>query len=210
MRALVTGFEPFGGSNENASRAAVLRLPARVGTLDLSTAVLPTSYARSLAVLTDAIAATRPQIVLCTGEAGERRALCVERVAVNLQHARIADNDGAQPQGSPVIGNGPVAYFSTLPVRTAVAALNAAGLPAEVSYSAGTFVCNHVFYGLMHLATTRAVLTRCGFLHLPRLRESASSRGHASSLTLDDVVHGIAIVLETAAAIMRPQRRSGL
>lgn len=200
MRALVTGFDPFGGEKVNASQEAVRRLSSRIGTLEIATATLPTSYARSLGVLADAVACTRPDIVLCVGQAGDRGALCLERVAVNLQDARIADNDGAQPVDTPVVADGPAAYFSTLPVKAAAARIQDAGLAVEVTNSAGTFVCNHVFYGLMHLAATGPLRFRGGFLHVPHLPQQAAHEGDAPSMTADDIARGIAIVLEVAAA----------
>ena len=197
MKVLVTGFDPFGGDKTNASLEAVLRLPARIGALEIATAELPTSYARSLAALEAALARANPEIVLCVGQAGDRSALCVERVAVNLQDARTPDNDGAQPVDAPVVAGGPAAYLATLPVRAAVAALRAVELPAELSLSAGTFVCNHVFYGLMHLAAARRNPFRGGFLHVPCLPQQVT--GRAPSLALDDIVRGITTVLEAAA-----------
>ena len=196
MRVLVTGFDPFGGERVNASLEAVRRLPARIGALEITTATLPTSYSRSLPALEAAIARARPELVLCVGQAGERAALCVERVAVNVQDARIPDNDGAQPADTPVVAGGPAAYLATLPVRAAVAALHAEALPAELSMSAGTFVCNHVFYGLMHLAATRGQAFRGGFLHVPCLPQQAPAG--APTLALEEIVRGICIVLETA------------
>lgn len=198
MKALVTGFDPFGGGRMNASLEAVRRLPARIGTLDVVTAQLPTSYARSIPALKAAIKDARPGIVLCVGEAGERSLLSVERVAVNLQDARIPDNDGAAPADRPVVRGGPAAYFSTLPVRTMVAALRAAELPAELSLSAGAFVCNHVFYGLMHVAAATKRNFRGGFLHVPCLTQGEGIG--ARSMPLDDIVRGIIICLETATA----------
>jgi pyroglutamyl-peptidase len=198
MKALVTGFEPFGGERTNASIEAVRRVRARVGAIDVETAELPTSYARSHAALEDAIARIRPDIVLCVGQAGERAALCVERVAVNIQDAEIADNDGARPVDAPVVPGAPAAYLATLPVRAAVTRLQATGLPAQLSMSAGTFVCNHVFYRLMHLAATRGRPFRGGFLHVPCLPEQA--QGGRPSLPLTDTVRGIEIVLEAASA----------
>jgi len=196
MRALVTGFEPFGGEAINASLEALRQLPQRIGALEIRTAELPTSYARALVALEAAIGAHGPQIVLCVGQAGDRAALCVERIAVNLQDARIPDNDGAQPVDMPVVAGGPAAYLATLPVRAAVAALHAAELPAEISMSAGTFVCNHIFYGLMHLAALRGQPYRGGLLHVPRLPQQ---RGNARPMALDDIVRGVAVLLETAA-----------
>lgn len=180
----------------NASLEAVRRLPARIGTLDVVTAELPTSYARSIPALKAALRDARPGIVLCVGEAGERSLLSVERVAINVQDARIPDNDGAAPADRPVVRGGPAAYFSTLPVRAMVAALRAAELPAELSMSAGAFVCNHVFYGLMHVAATTKRSFRGGFLHVPCLTQE---QGIATrSMVLDDIVRGIVICLETA------------
>lgn len=204
MRALLTAFEPFGGEAVNASLEAVSRVPGSIGDLEIVTAVLPTSFARSLAVLEAAILRAEPDLVLCVGQARSRAALCVERVAINLQDARIADNDGAQPIDSPVISDGPPAYFATLPVKAMTAALIAAQLPAELSNSAGTFVCNHVFYGLMHLGMQHRAAGagrpwRGGVLHVPRLPEQAAREPGMPSMALDDIVRGLGIALETAA-----------
>ena len=198
MKALVTAFEPFGGESVNASLEAMRRLPTKIGALEVVTTTLPTSYLRSLPVLEQAIAREKPQIVLCVGQAGERAALCVERVAVNVQDAEIADNDGARPVDQPVVAGGPAAYLATLPVRAAVAGLRAEELPAQLSMSAGTFVCNHVFYGLMHLAATGKQRFRAGFLHVPRLPQQAPGSG-APSMALDDITRGIVVVLQAAA-----------
>lgn len=198
MKVLVTGFDPFGGATVNASLEAVRRLPARVGTLEIETAALPTSYSRSLRALEAAIARVKPEIVLCVGQAVARSVLCVERVAVNIQDARIPDNDGARPADAPVVAGAPAAYLATLPVRAAVAALRAEALPAELSMSAGTFVCNHVFYGLMHLAALRRHAFRGGFLHVPCLPQQAP--GGAPSMAPERIARGIAVVLEASAA----------
>jgi pyroglutamyl-peptidase len=197
MKVLVTGFEPFGGETVNASLEAVRRLPQWMGVLEIATAGLPTSYARSIPALEAAIACVQPQLVLCVGQAADRATLCVERIAINLQDARIPDNDGARPVDVPVAPGGPAAYLATLPVRMAVAALHAAELPALLSMSAGTFVCNHVFYGLMHLAATGNRRFRGGFLHVPSLPQQ-SREDEPRGMTLDDIVRGIGIVLEAA------------
>lgn len=198
MKALVTGFEPFGGEHVNASCEAVRCLQPRIDGLQLVTAILPTTYARSHVVLEAAIAREHPDIVLCVGQAGDRGALSIERVAVNLQDARMPDNDGAQPVDAPILADGPAAYFSLLPVRAIADALAAAQLPAEISLSAGTFVCNHVFYRLMHLARVGARRFRGGFLHVPCL--SGQAAAGAATMTADDIARGIRIVLETTQA----------
>lgn len=194
-RALVTGFDAFGGDSHNPSYQAVQRLPARIGKRDVVTAQLPTSFARATRKLHALIAREQPDIVLCVGLAAERPALSIERVAVNLCHARIADNDGRQPADKPVIAGGPAAYFSTLPVLNTVKALARAGLRAEMSMSAGTFVCNHVFYSLMHaVAQQRGAhrVWRAGFVHVPALPAVDAARA------LDDMARGLQIVLRVA------------
>ena len=203
MRALVTGFEAFGGARANASYAAVARLPSRIGALDIVTAQLPTSYARSGAALIREIERVEPALVLCVGEAGERHELNVERVALNVQDARLADNDGAQPIDMPVVDGAPDAYFATLPVRAIHDALIAAHLPATLSNSAGTFVCNHVFYTLLHFATTTQSKLHGGFLHVPAWRNDIPGENAATPMTLDNIVRGITIALEVSAASAR-------
>jgi pyroglutamyl-peptidase len=199
MKALVTGFEPFGGESVNPALEAVLRLPPRLDALEIATASLPSVFGRTLAALEDALVATRPDIVLCVGQAGGRTELSLERVAINVDDARIADNDGQQPIDRPVVVGGPAAYFASLPIKAAVRALREAGLPAAISNTAGTFVCNHVFYGLMHLAASRSLPLRGGFLHVPYLPSQATRQGGAPSMALDDIVRGIEIVLGVAA-----------
>ena len=162
MKALVTGFDPFGGDAINPSYQAVRMLPARIGTLMVVTAELPTSFKRALPTLRALIARERPDIVLCVGLAADRSAISIERVAVNLDHARLPDNDGAQPLDRPVVRGGPAAYFASLPVRKIVARLNQEKIPCELSMSAGTFVCNHVFYALMHLLAKKKNALRGG------------------------------------------------
>ena len=200
MKALVTGFEPFGGEPVNPALEALRLLPARLGALEVATRVMPAVFGRSLDALEDALGAVIPDIVLCVGLAGGRAALSLERVAINIDDARIPDNQGQQPIDVPVVAGGPAAYFATLPLRAAVAALRDAGLPAIVSNSAGTFVCNHLFYGLMHLAATRRPGLRGGFLHVPYLPSQAARQDGAPSMALADIVRGIEIVLTVAAS----------
>src|SRR6266851_2357198 len=149
MKALVTGFEPFGGEPINPALEALERLPPRLGAVAIATRVLPAVLGQALDALEEAVREPAPDIVLCVGLAGGRAALSLERVAINIDDARIPDNKGRQPIDLPVVAGGPAAYFATLPIKAVVAALREAGLPAIVSNSAGTFVCNHVFYGLI-------------------------------------------------------------
>lgn len=200
MKALVTGFDPFGGDEVNPSSLAVAKLKKRIGGVVVHTATLPTSYAKSAGVLRAAIAKTKPDIVLCVGQAGGRTELCLERVAINVQDARIRDNDGKQPIDKPVVADGPAAHFATLPIKACVAAMRKAGLPAAVSNTAGTFVCNHIFYALMDIAAAHPIPMRGGFLHIPYVPEQAARLGGAPSMAVEDIVRGIEIVLEVSAA----------
>ncbi|MFO1080656.1 MAG: pyroglutamyl-peptidase I [Reyranellaceae bacterium] len=200
MRALVTGFDPFGGDDVNPSSRAVAGLPSRLGGIEIATAELPTSYARSGEVLEDALRRVRPDIVLCVGQAGGRSELSLERVAINVQDARIRDNDGRQPIDIAIVAGGPAAHFTTLPIRACVAEMRRAGLPAGVSNTAGTFVCNHIFYVLMDALGRNGLGARGGFLHIPYLPAQAARLGGAPSMALADIVRGIEIVLSVSAA----------
>jgi pyroglutamyl-peptidase len=200
MKALVTGFEPFGGDRVNPSFEALRLLPSRLGAIDIATRALPVVYGAALTTLREAIAATGPDIVLSVGLAGGRTELSLERVAINVDDARIPDNGGNQPIDRPVVAGGPAAYFATLPIKAAAAALREAGLPASVSNSAGTFLCNHVFYGLMHEAASSSRRFRGGFLHVPYLPSQAARQPGAPSMALEQIVEGIEIILATAAA----------
>ncbi len=206
MKALVTGFEPFNGDVINPSEMLLGRLNRQLGSLSVETCVLPTEFGRSLAVLDGAIDRVRPDIVLAVGLAGGRTALSIERVAINIDDARIPDNAGAQPIDMPVVPDGPPAYFSNLPVKAILQALRQAGLPADLSNSAGTFVCNHLFYGLMH--RSEATGMRAGFLHVPYLPQQAARHGGAASMALEHMVQAVEIVLAVTAQRGRDVVRS--
>ena len=200
MRALVTGFDPFGGDKVNPSSLAVSRLKKKIGEVSVVTAVLPTSYARSAKVLREAIDEAKPDIVLCVGQAGGRTDLCLERVGINVQDARIPDNDRKQPIDVPVRADGPAAYFATLPIKACVAEMRKAGLPAAVSNTAGTFVCNHILYALMDIIESHPAKMRGGFLHIPYVPEQAARLGGAPSMSVDDIARGIEIIVAASAA----------
>ena len=193
---LLTGFDAFGGDTVNPSWLAVQALSGEViAGHTVIAAQLPTAFASSTAVLVHLLRIHRPALVICVGQAGGRSALSIERVAININDARIADNTGAQPIDQPVLKTGPAAYFSTLPIKAVLHALQQAGLPAEVSQTAGTFVCNQVFYALMHtLKKQRGKGTmRGGFIHVPFL----PSQG-APSMALGDMVRGLRVAVDCA------------
>ncbi len=205
-RVLLTGFDPFGGETLNPSWEAVRRLDGEIVRGHRVFALqLPTCFGRSLRTLRAALTRTAPDLVICVGQAGGRSRLSLERVAINVDDARIADNAGRQPVDRPVVRGGPAAYFSTLPIKAQLRALQSAGLPAEISQTAGTFVCNHVFYGLMH-ALREAPHVRGGFVHIPFLPEQAVAHAGAPSLALDAVVAGLRVIVDTALRTRRDAR----
>jgi pyroglutamyl-peptidase len=173
VRILVTGFEPFGGQSLNPSWEVARALHGwTLEGAQITSVQLPCVFALALPALQQALAQHPPDIVLALGQAEGRCDFSVERVAINVMDARIADNAGAQPIDVPVIAGGPAAYFSTLPIKSLVAGLKAAGFPASVSQTAGTFVCNQVFYALQH--TLAGLGVHSGFVHLPLLPEQAA------------------------------------
>lgn len=204
-RTLLTGFEPFGGHGHNpswpAAREAARTLRAQG--MDAVAERLPCTFSGSTEALEGALATHRPGVVIACGLAGGRTQVAVERVAVNLQDARIPDNAGHQPSGGPVDDAGPAAYFSTLPVKRILAALRDAEIPAELSLSAGSFVCNHVFYEVMHRAGARgSTVRRAGFIHLP-WDERAPRRTAAAepwpTLPTADLTRALVIAAQEAA-----------
>lgn len=195
---LLTGFEPFGGETSNPSWDAVRALDGTcIASHRVVTRCLPVEFGASLAALRTAIDECRPVLVLGVGQAGGRAQLSLERVAINVDDARIADNAGAHPIDEPVVADGPAAYFSDLPIKAMLAALRDAGIPAEVSQTAGTYVCNHVFYGLMH-ALRDAPGVRGGFIHIPYSTEQAACHPGAASLPIATVSEGLRVALRVA------------
>ncbi|WP_328447826.1 pyroglutamyl-peptidase I [Amycolatopsis sp. NBC_00438] len=198
-RVLMTGFAPFGGESVNPSWQAVSLLGARRD--DVAAVELPCEFAASLPALRRAIEEHRPELVVCVGQAGGRTEVTPERVAINLVDARIPDNAGARPVDVPVVEDGPAAYFTTLPVKACVAAIRAAGVPASVSHTAGTYVCNQVFYGLMHLLTTFPGV-RGGFVHVPFSPEQVAASGKvAPSLSVDRIAEALDVLVDTASKL---------
>lgn len=199
---LLTGFEPFGGETLNPSWQVARALEGCVldagdGRLArVSARELPCVFGDALRTLERALQNLRPTLVLALGQAGGRCDLSLERVAINIDDARIPDNAGAQPVDEPVVPGGPAAYFSTLPIKAMVHALREAGLPASVSQTAGTFVCNHVFYGLQHRLDGQGCGS--GFMHIPYLPEQAAQHPGSPSLPLATLVDGVRLALQVA------------
>jgi pyroglutamyl-peptidase len=193
---LLTGFEPFGGDARNPSGEAVAEAALTwAGPETLVTATLPVGFDAAAAELRDLIAQFAPDVVIATGLAGGRSQVTPERVAINLRDARIPDNAGDQPLDQPSVADGPAAYFATVPVKAMSAAIAAEGIPASVSHSAGTFVCNHVFYVAAHEAARRPGL-RAGFIHVPWSAETAPAG--APALPAVDIAHALQVAVRMA------------
>lgn len=192
MKLLLTAFEPFGGESVNPALEAVRLVADRVGETEVVKLTVPTVFGKSVSAAAAAIEAERPDAVLCIGQAEGRCELTPERVAINLDDARIPDNEGNQPIDRPIFPDGAPAYFSTLPVKAMVRAIRAAGLPAGVSNTAGTFVCNHLMYGVLYTLERRYPGVRGGFMHVPLAPCQAARRGTAApSMSVRDTVAGI-------------------
>lgn len=186
---LITGFDPFGGQSLNPSWAAVERLPEQVGEYALCKLQIPTAFGFAADTVLKQAAEVTPDVILCVGQAGGRDSVTPERVAINLRDARIPDNRGCQPVDEPIVPGGPAAYFATVPVKQMVSAIRQIGLPAAVSNTAGTFVCNDVLYTLLHHYAGTPV--RVGFIHVPFLPEQGQP-----SLPLEDTVRALTAAIE--------------
>lgn len=164
-KLLITGFDPFGGSDSNPSELAVQLLPDVLGDFEIRKCIVPTVFGAATRIALKAADSFCPDVILCIGVAAGRDAVTPERVAINLQDARIPDNAGRQPTDAPVVPGAPAAYFATVPLKKMVAAIQEQGLPARISNTAGTFVCNDLFYGLAHHYAGTPV--KIGFIHVP-------------------------------------------
>ncbi|MFH8133808.1 pyroglutamyl-peptidase I [Pantoea osteomyelitidis] len=207
---LITAFEPFEGETINPSWEAVRQLDGKViGGAKVVARQLPVVFGHALEKLWQAMDEIQPQRILAVGQAGGRSDFSVERVAINVDDARIPDNQNNQPVDEPVINDGPAAYFSTLPIKAIVAAVREAGIPASVSQTAGTFVCNHVMYGLLHRLHTRENPARGGFIHLPYLPEQAVKHPGAPSMAAASVIQALEIAIRVSLETQQDMRLAG-
>ncbi|MGE8080185.1 pyroglutamyl-peptidase I [Peribacillus loiseleuriae] len=201
-KVLVTGFDPFGTDTINPALEAVKQLEGVViDDVEIVTQVVPTVFHDSIKAAIKAIETHKPDVVICVGQAGGRTQITPERIAINVDDARIPDNQKKQPIDEPISEDGPAAYWSTLPIKRMVHQMRKDGVPASVSNTAGTFVCNHLFYGLMHYLTIHAPQIRGGFIHIPYIPEQSIETG-SPSLSLDVIVRG----LKTAAVIAATEK----
>ena len=196
MKILVTGFDPFGGDSTNPAIEAAKRLPDEINGATILKLEIPTVFGKSAEVVKEAMKKEHPDYVLNIGQAGGRFGLTPERVAINQDDARIPDNEGNQPIDTPIQEDGESAYFSQLPIKAMVTAMKNAGVPASVSNTAGTFVCNHIMYQTLYLTHTEFLNTKAGFMHIPFLTEQVIDRPETASMSLDNLVKGITVAIE--------------
>ena len=189
-KILVTGFEPFATSSLNPSAEIVKALIDD----DLVTAILPVVFGQASAQLRELIDLHKPTAVLCLGQAEGRSEMTPERIAINLDNARIADNEGNQPLEQRVIADGPDGHFSTLPIEKMVASMKAAGIPASISLSAGTFVCNHIFYVLQDYLKDSSI--KSGFMHVPLMDEQRREYPTLPTMPIRQMIAGVEIALD--------------
>ncbi|WP_353884530.1 pyroglutamyl-peptidase I [uncultured Bifidobacterium sp.] len=196
-KVLVTGFDPFGGEAVNPAYEAVKLLPDTIAGAHVVKLEVPTVFTRSAQALEQAMAAERPDAVICVGQAGGRSCVTVEKVAVNLVEARIPDNDGAQPLGEPLRADGPDAYFATVPVKAMVANIRANHLPAFISYTAGTYVCNSIMYHALYLCDRTFHGTIAGFMHVPYEPGQVVDKPEGTpSMPLDTIARSLEYAIE--------------
>ena len=187
-KLLITGFDPFGGESINPSWEAVRLLPKVIGEYELHKLQIPTVFGLAAETVLSKAREIHPDVIICVGQAGGRVAVTPERIGINVRDARIADNAGASPKDEAIVPGGPDGYFSTLPIKDMINAINEAGLPGSVSNTAGTFVCNDVLYTLLHHHQGTPV--RCGFIHVPYLPQQGTP-----NLALEDTAKALAAAI---------------
>ncbi|NLW23183.1 MAG: pyroglutamyl-peptidase I [Tissierellia bacterium] len=197
MKILVTGFDPFGGEKVNPAYEAVKLIPDKIAGSEIIKLEIPTVFTRSALVVEEAIKEHNPDVVLSIGQAGGRSSITVERVAINLAEARIPDNDGEQPIDQKIKEDGENAYFATIPVKAMVKKIREKGIPAHVSYTAGTYVCNSIMYNVLYMADKKYPNIRAGFIHVPYAPEQVVDKPEGTpSMPVETIAKAIEYAIE--------------
>lgn len=195
MKVLLLGFEPFGGELINPAWEMVQEVnESQLGCYVIKKQI-PTVFNRAISEACAAIEREKPDLVIALGQAGGRSNISIERIAINLDDASIPDNENQQPRDRPVVEGGPAAYFTTLPSKEIVHSLQENGLPASISNTAGTFVCNHLMYGILHYIAKSELPIRAGFVHVPYLPEQAVKHRGAPSMNLGDLIKALEVII---------------
>lgn len=196
MKILLTGFDPFGGEKINPAQEAVNMVSDNINGAEVIKLIIPTVYEKSLKVIEEAIIKHKPDVVISIGQAGGRYDITPERVAININDFRIKDNEGNQPIDEVIRADGDAAYFSNLPLKAIVKHLNENGIPSTLSNTAGTFVCNHVMYGVLYMINKKYPNIKGGFVHIPYITSQILDKKNVPFMSLNEIVKGIELILE--------------
>ena len=209
VKILLTAFDPFGGDSINPASEALNLINLEHEDLEIIKLIVPTVFYKSIDTVTEVIEKEQPDVVLCLGQAGGRKEITPERVAINLDDARICDNEGNQPIDTKIYEDGESAYFATIPIKVIVQKIAEAALPSAVSNSAGTFVCNHLMYGVLYYISKHQYNIKAGFLHIPYMTEQVKHMEDKPALPLDQIVQGIELAIEAIASNKVDLRTTG-
>ncbi|ACD22228.1 pyroglutamyl-peptidase I [Clostridium botulinum] len=198
MKVLITGFDPFGGESINPALEAVKKLPNTISNAEIIKLEIPTVFKKSLDKIEENILAHKPDILISIGQAGGRFGITPERVAINIDDARIQDNEKNQPIDLKVFEDGENAYFTTLPIKAMVKEMQEAGIPSSVSNSAGTFVCNHVMYGVLYMINKKYPNIKGGFIHVPYIPSQVVNKPNMPSMSIEDISKGLELSVKAA------------
>ena len=196
MKVLLTGFDPFGGEPVNPAQEAVQRVSDNINGAEVIKITIPTVRTKSVKAIEEAIEAHNPDIVISVGQAGGRFDITPERVAINIDDFRIKDNEGNQPTDEIIQEDGQAAYFSNLPVKAMVKHMNDNNIPATLSNTAGTFVCNHVMYGVLYMAVKKYPNIKSGFIHVPYIPSQAAAKVNQPSMSINDIIKGLSLCIK--------------
>ena len=196
MKVLITGFDPFGGESVNPALEAVKALPDTIAGAEIIKLEIPTVFRKSLEKIEENIIKHSPDIVISIGQAGGRFGVTPERVAINIDDARIEDNEKNQPIDITIFEDGETAYFTNLPIKAMVKEMQDGGIPASVSNTAGTFVCNHVMYGIMYMIDKKYPNIKGGFIHIPYMTSQVIDKKNTPFMSLDEIVRGLELSIE--------------
>lgn len=207
MKILMTGFEPFGDEEVNPAWEAVKQLPERMEGAEIFKIEIPTVFETCAAAVEEGIRKYEPDIVISVGQAGGRSSISIEKIAINLSDARIPDNAGDKPEDKRLEEDGDTACFSTLPVKKMIENIREHGIPASISYSAGTYVCNCVMYRTLYLADKKYRGMKCGFIHVPYMEQQAAAKPEGTpSMSLETIVRGLVCAIQAAVKETEKQR----
>ena len=198
MKVLITGFDKFGGESINPSNLCVNSLSDVIDNIEIKKITLPTVFKDSSRVLEENIKSFSPSIVICVGQAGGRSKITPERIAINIDDARIPDNIGNSPIDETIRKDGENAYFSTLPIKAIIDELNKNNIPSAISNTAGTFVCNHIMYESLYLASTKYPHIKAGFIHIPYIEEQVLDKPNMPYMKKEDIIVALELIIKTA------------